>query len=188
MRGVFVMENSLHRDFLDEDLPQEGYKISSKEEASWAVKKIAKIVKEQKENNKLVQTEIEKIQNWCDRENEKLQGTVNWFTKAVESWFRPLHEADERIKTMSLPSGEIKIRKQPVQYTQDVEALLEWIDNDVKLEEYVKVIVTRKPDWSNLKKQTIIKDGMVIFKPTGEIIESITVQEVPDKFEIKVVN
>jgi len=51
------------------------------------------------------------------------------------------------------------------------------------LADYIKT--TQKTNWGDLKKLTVIGNGKVIFKKTGEIIEGITVEERDSTIEFK---
>lgn len=69
------------------------------------------------------------IVEWRDEELRKLTNREQSVRRAVDGWIRGVHERDERVKTVKLPHGEVRIR--PVQSTvlvDDVEKLARWLE------------------------------------------------------------
>ena len=51
---------------------------------------------------------------------------------------------------------------------------------------YLKVKVDESVDWAKFKRQLVIDDnGEVSFKETGELIDGLHAQRLPDKFTVK---
>jgi len=174
------------QDFQDEEVEKrETFVVDTKEKANWGVRKIAHIDKQMEENINIVKDEIQKLNNWLESENSKLQAEIDWFSSLIEPWFRKLNqESKGKIKTIKLPDGEIQLRKQPTNYTRNDEELLSFLRSSDR-QEFIKV--KESPNWAMLKRQTVVVNNTtVIIKGTGEIVPGVVSEEKPDKFEIKI--
>jgi len=66
-------------------------------------------LEDQVENNfDTAAQEREIIKNWALERNEMLTSRIEWLSKKLESYLR-----DEKLKTLDLPNGIIRIRRQP---------------------------------------------------------------------------
>ena len=66
-------------------------------------------LEDQVENNfDTAAQEREIIKNWALERNEMLTSRIEWLSKKLESYLR-----DEQLKTLDLPNGIIRIRRQP---------------------------------------------------------------------------
>lgn len=94
----------------------------------------------------------------------------------------------DKKRSIPLPSGTLSFRKQSPKFffdgreaTADNPALLDFArkfyGEYVKAKEYV--------DWAKFKGQLIIDGDNVMFAETGEIIDGLRAQILPDKFTIK---
>lgn len=116
-------------------------------------------------------------------QNTKLQKHIEFLTSLLEPYHRKILEADPKAKTIKLPHGDLKIRKQQPDFERDEEALVTSL-KELGLKEYIKT--EEKPRWGELKPITDVVDGKVVHKETGAVIGGITVIDKPDKFEVTV--
>ena len=160
---------------IPEDQEQrERFKIESKDQAAWALRKMSKIKAEIEENNKVAQAEIERITAWRDEENEKLQRSISFFEGLLHEYFMQLREDDPKLKTVKLPHGTLKMRKQQPQYEYDEAQLLPWAKENLP----EAVIVKESVEKNHVKKY---------IQETGELVPGVTIIERPEKFSVEVV-
>ena len=153
---------------------RERFKIESKDQAAWALRKMSKIKAEIEENNKVAQAEIERITAWRDEENEKLERSISFFESLLHEFFLSQRESDPKLKTMKLPHGTLKMRKQQPQYEYDEAQLLPWAKKNLPEAVIVKESVAK----NSVKKY---------IQETGEVVPGVTIIERPEKFSVEVV-
>lgn len=166
----------------DESAAQERFRIASKEQANWALRKIARIEADIAEVNGVAEAEIARINAW---RNEQLAGcdkNKEFFIGLLHEYHDLLLADNPKAKTVKLPYGTLKMRALPPEIERDEEALLEW----VKTNKPQFVIVTEKTNWAELKKVLEIKSDGALDPETGEVLPGITVTERPPKFSVEV--
>ena len=153
---------------------RERFKIESKDQAAWALRKMSRIKAEIEENNRVAQAEIDLIVSWRDEENEKLERSISFFESLLHEFFLQLRESDPKLKTMKLPHGTLKMRAQQPQYEYDEEILLSWAKENLPEAVVIKESVAKTP----VKKH---------IQETGELVPGVTITERPEKFAVEVV-
>ena len=153
---------------------RERFKIESKDQAAWALRKMSRIKAEIEENNKVAQAEIERITAWRDEENEKLERSISFFEGLLYEYFMALRQEDPKLKTIKLPHGTLKMRAQQPQYEYDEAQLLPWAKENLPDAVVVKESVAKTP----VKKH---------IQETGEVVPGVTIIERPEKFSVEVV-
>lgn len=166
---------SLINEVEENGIPEEHtrFKIEDKSQASWALKKIAKIIAEKRENEEVANIEIERTKNWLKKENEELERHESFFEFLLHEYHRKELEIDPKSKTIKLPFGTLKMRTQQPEYLYDDEKLIVWAKNYLPEAVQVKESVLKTP----IKKH---------IKETGEVIDGVTITERPDKFIVEV--
>lgn len=162
---------------------QEGFVIDDNHKANWALKKIREHKAKQRENEEFAQEEIEQIEQWLEGENEKLQKKIDFLENALHYYFMKLREKDPKLKTHSLPFGKLQMRKQPPAYKYDDNRLLKFL-HDAGIKKAIRV--KESPDKTQLKKITTIVGNKLVIKETGEVVEGVVVEQMPEKFSVKV--
>lgn len=153
---------------------RERFKIESKDQAAWALRKMSRIKAEIEENNRVAQAEIDLIVSWRDEENEKLERSISFFESLLHEFFLQLRESDPKLKTMKLPHGTLKMRAQQPQYEYDEDVLLPWAKENLP-----EAVVTKESVAKNPVKKHI--------QETGETVPGVTITERPEKFAVEVV-
>lgn len=153
---------------------KERFRIETKDQAAWALRKMSRIQAEIEENNKVAQAEIERVTAWRDEENEKLERSISFFESLLHEFFHSQRESDPKLKTMKLPHGTLKMRKQQPQYEYDEDQLLPWAKESLPEAVVVKETVSKNP----VKKH---------IRETGEMVPGVTITERPEKFIVEVV-
>ena len=158
-------------DFLLENQPEEMTESS----AIWAVKKIKALQEELHKIENTARVEKERIDLWQETQSRIQQNQIDHFESKLQTY---LIQQDK--KTITFPHGEIKFRAQQKRFVYD-EPLTEFVEKNNL--QYLKI--KKELDWAMLKKDIITKGGSVIHRITGEVLP-IAVEEVPDKFSVKI--
>lgn len=153
---------------------KERFRIETKDQAAWALRKMSRIQAEIEENNQVTQAEIERIISWRDEENEKLERSISFFEGLLYEYFMALRQEDPKLKTMKLPHGTLKMRAQQPQYEYDEEILLSWAKENLPEAVVIKESVAK----------TLVKKHI---QETGELVPGVTITERPEKFAVEVV-
>lgn len=160
---------------------QERFKIDNLEAANWVFRKLAAIERKRKEIQELANKEIERIKAWQEREERSLDNSKEFFEGLLTEYFAREREKDPKFK-ISTPYGKVSARKQQPKWNYDDEKLVNWLlQNDKEL-----VRTKYEPDKNGIKKKYKVI-GTNVVTEDGEIVEGITVEERPEKIEIKVV-
>ena len=164
---------------------KERFKVKDNEGADWCLRKIKALKTQQDENTGLAQKEIDRIKTWEKAENEKLQNNIAFFEGLLLEYHLPIYQADDKKKTISLPNGKLKMRKQQPNFIRDDEKLVEYLKNTGQ-SDLVEVI--EKPKWGEFKKNLeVSEDGSIVAdKGTGELVDCIKAEIRPPKFTVEV--
>ncbi|GIM47590.1 phage protein [Collibacillus ludicampi] len=161
---------------------RESFVIDTKEKAVWALRKLAKIRREMEENQSIADKEIERIKLWLEDVNGALQKDAEYFESLLQAYHRMVLEENPKAKTIKLPHGTLKARKQEPDYIRDEEKLLAW----TKENQPEAVKVKENVDWSTLKKMIVSTENGVAIDENGQVIEGITVVDRGIKFSVEV--
>ena len=164
---------------------KERFKVTDNSSADWCLRKIKALKTQQDENTQLAQKEIERIKAWEETENEKLQNNIAFFECLLLEYHLPIYQADEKKKTISLPNGKLKLRKQQPNFIRDDEKLIGYLRHT---EQFDLIEVIEKPKWGEFKKNLeVSEDGAIIAdKNTGELVDCIKAEIRPPKFSVEV--
>lgn len=181
MRKMDVLFEMELQEAVEVSETQERFKIDNLEAANWAFRKLAAIERKKKEVQELAQKEIERIKTWEQQEISSLNNSKEFFEGLLTEYFAREREKDPKFK-ISTPYGKVSARKQQPKWHYDDEKLVNWLlENDKEL-----VRVKYEPDKNGIKKKYKVI-GTNVVTEDGEIVEGITVEERPEKIEIKVV-
>ena len=158
----------------EEQEQRERFKIETKDQAAWALRKMSRIKAEQDENTQAAQVEIDRIAAWREEENEKLERSVSFFEGLLYEYFMDLREEDPKLKTMKLPHGALKMRALQPKYEYDEDALLSWAKENLPQAVVTKESVSKNPVKAHIKE-------------TGEVVPGVVVLQRPEKFSVEVV-
>lgn len=147
--------------------------VDSESKADWALRKIREAEARIAQVQQFAQKRIDEINAWVDKITANEQRSIEYFSGLLEVYHRKQFEANPRLKTIKLPSGELQIRKAQPQYARDDEKLVAWLK--VRYPELVKVKET--PDWSEAKKRFQIAGRRLVDPDTGELVDGVEVYE-----------
>lgn len=173
---------------------QQEFEITDAATADWAISKIAEERKRKdffvscaKQEIKKLNEQIKDAETKCENATAFLTGKLGIF---LESEDVPKKKSTTQL-SVTLPAGKIikKLPKQEIVMADgskvtdnktDVNLINEVRDIDAQ---FIKT--TEEVAWNDFKKKLTIKDGMVMVKETGEMIESLGVNETLPSIEIK---
>jgi hypothetical protein len=168
-------------EYLDMTDKPHGDTITDTRHADWYCRKIAEIKNRLDNDAAQAEEQIMLIQNWLQARREKAQRLISWLVLPLQQWLPAQLQGKE--KSTRLPHGTVGLRAQQPEFEKDEAKLLAWID-DAKLE--ALVTVKRTPNWELVKKFIEVgNDGKAVWKPTGEVLDFITVTVRADKFYLK---
>ena len=173
---------------------QQGFEITDAATADWAISKIAEERKRKDFFVNCAKAEIEKLKNQikdaetkCDNATAFLTGKLGIF---LENEDVPKKKTTTQL-SVTLPAGKIikKLPKQEIVMADGSKVTDKKTDvnfiNEVRDIDAQFIKTTEEVSWGDLKKKLTIKDGMVMVKETGEMIESLGVNETLPSIEIK---
>lgn len=113
---------------------------------------------------------------------EPINSEIDYLKSQLEVFqVQRLEETGE--KTVRLPHATLKARKLPQTFVRNDDALLEWAEKNAT--EMIKTI--RSVAWNELKKELELVNGKTVYKPTGEILEAVTIKPEEIKYSVEVV-
>lgn len=172
------------QEYLDNSIqPEEHFIIDNDEKTNWALRKIKAKKEQQTANYKLAAREILKIQEWLKNVNEPLQNDIELFENMLEAYALLKRTTDPKYKSQKLPEGSIRFKKQQPEYIKEDKSLVNFLESN-GFEQFVKT--EKNPVWGEFKKETEVKDGKLIHKETGLVVDVVGVVEREEKFEVVV--
>lgn len=160
---------------------RESFKVRDLNQASWAFRKLSAYQKKEKEINDLAEEELNRINEWRDREINSLKKSISFFESLLENYLYELREIDPNAK-VSTPYGSVGSRKQKVKWNVDKEKLVEWLKSNNR-DDLIKV--KEEPSLSSIQKEfSVVGDHVV--DGDGVIVSGINIEEQEDKINIKV--
>lgn len=137
------------------------------------------------------QAKIANAEQICEQKTEAVRAEIAILTEELKRFAQANLPADK--KSIALPTATLQFRKSAPQFFFDDlkqasatdERLISFVKHNAR--EYLKVNVTESVDWAKLKsKLEISDDGRDVYiADTGEIIDGLRAQRLPDKFEVK---
>lgn len=172
------------------------FEIKDASTADWAISKIADERKRKDYFVECANKEIEKLKTQIKEMEDKCERTTSYLSGCLGKYLERDEVPKKKTTTqesITLPAGKI-IKKLPkIEYIMSSgEAVTKHKNDDAFIKEIKeldkKLIKTIKEvDWATLKKNiTNTEDGMVIYKETGDIIESLSTRETLPSIEVKI--
>ena len=171
------------------------FEIADASAADWA---ISKITDERKRKDYFVECankEIEKLKAQIKEMEEKCERTTSYLSGCLGKYLERDEVPKKKTATqesITLPAGKI-IKKLPkTEYIMNSgEAVTKHKGDDDFIKEVneldknlIKTI--KEVDWATLKKNiTSTEDGMVVYKETGDVIESLSARQTLPSIEVK---
>lgn len=152
----------------EQEQEQEGFRVTDDQGAKWCVDQIHEADREYEEICEWYQAMIKKAQAKRDAKVERMRMYLRDYAEQV-----PMKETKTQ-RSYPIPGGKLVWKKAHQVYKHDDKLILEELKAHGR-DDMIKRQVTEKVDWLNLKKEIM---------ETGEIIDGVTIEEVPDEFMV----
>lgn len=139
--------------------------------------------KQQEKENlmNLFNEKVSQLKGALDARVDHIDKDIYYLTQAARAEAEQLDMKETKTqKKVSLLSGDFIIKKPTYKLNPDKEALLEKVP-----QEYIEVKETKSLKWADYKKNLKVMDGIVVDTVTGEIVQDVLVEEVPEQIVIK---
>ncbi|WP_243447905.1 host-nuclease inhibitor Gam family protein [Clostridium tetani] len=146
----------------------EGFKITNIDEANWAFRKIRALKEEVKETNLLADKEIERIENWREKEIKTSIDNIQYFEGILTEYYMKLRSEDPKAK-LNTPYGKVTSRKNKKYNWINEEGLIKY------LKENNKKLIRVREEINKIEFKKVYKNG--VNEETGEVIPGIEIKE-----------
>lgn len=150
--------------------------LGGDQDATWALRKLAAIVKQKKANDSIAEAEAGRIARWLDEVNAPLRKQAAYLTTILEGYARHERETTGR-KTIILPYGKIASRPAADKWDVDEDSFIAWAEGS-GIADLVKV--TKKPALTVIKGAFNVAEDGTVLTPEGEPVPGVTVTPAPD--------
>lgn len=147
---------------------QEGFRVTDDQGAKWCIDQINAACKEYDEINEWYQAMIKKAMAKRDAKIGRMRNYLRDYADQV-----PMKETKTQ-RSYPIPGGKLVWRKAHQVYNHDDKLILEELKAHGR-DDMIKRSVVERVDWMSLKKE---------IQETGEVIEGVTIEEVPDEFMV----
>ena len=167
-----------------DELDREEWHITDDSGAEWALQRIAEEQAEFKRLKNLGEKQIEDIKNKVEAAQKRYENSTAYFNAKLLEYFQsvPHKKTKSGIEKYVLLSGTLTLKPPALKPTVDDEKLVEWLAAN-GYTDYIKTKQTAA--WGDFKKSLDLSSGVPIVKDTGEVVEGITFESVPETFDIK---
>lgn len=183
-------------EYEDVESEHKEFEIKDASTADWAISKIADERKRKDYFVECANKEIEKLQTQIKEMEEKCERTTSYLSGCLGKYLEREDVPKKKTTTqesITLPAGKI-IKKLPkIEYVMSSGEAVTKHKNDNDFVKEIKgldkklIKTIKEVDWVTLKKNiTNTEDGMVIYKETGDIIESLSTRETLPSIEVKI--
>lgn len=180
MSKIYELEEVLE---CPEEAEHKGFSINDDVTADWALQKI-KEANEEYERLTLIACEqiaeinlkMKHLEESAERKTAFLKGCLAEYFKTVP------HKATKTQESYKLLSGSLVMKLGSQKMVKDDAALVEYFRQN-NMPEYIKT--EEKPKWAEFKKNLSIVDGKVVDTTTGEVVDVVSVEDVPSTFDVK---
>lgn len=149
---------------------EQGFRITDDGGARWAVEQMKAADEEYERDMMWYQSLIEKAKAKRDAKQARMIQYLRDYAEIV-----PMKETKTQ-KSYPVPGGKLVLKKATTKMEHDDAVILQTLKGQGR-EEYIKTVTTEKLDWAGLKKE---------LAETGEIIEGVTVVDVPETFTVQI--
>lgn len=161
----------------------DGFKIDSDNLCDWAIRRIKEERDEAERIKAIALAQIEDLQNKIKAIDERTDHRTAWLKGRLQEYFETVpHKETKTQESYKLLSGTLIKKRVGTKIAHDDEVILEWVKANAP--SYIKV--KESLDWAGFKKELELTDnGAVVLEDTGEVIPGVSIEIVPESFEIK---
>lgn len=149
---------------------EQGFRITDDGGARWAVEQMKAADEEYERDLMWYQGLIEKAKAKRDAKQARMIQYLRDYAEIV-----PMKETKTQ-KSYPVPGVKLVLKKATTKMEHDDAVILQTLKEQGR-REYIKTVTTEKLDWAGLKKELV---------ETGEIIDGVTVVDVPETFTVQI--
>jgi phage host-nuclease inhibitor protein Gam len=150
--------------------------------AEWALRLYGKYEQDAARVDAEADAYIAQVEAWRREQKARCQGKLALFGGALQGWFKRWREQNPREKSVKLVGGTVGERTAQPEVVRNDAALLAWLKG-LGHDDLVKV--KESPDWAELKRFCNLDGQNPVYKPTGEVIEAVTLIQREPSFFVK---
>ncbi|MBS0953367.1 host-nuclease inhibitor Gam family protein [Lactiplantibacillus plantarum] len=147
----------------------EGFKISTLQEADWAMRKLQAMSAQDDENKATAKANIDDINAWLERKLTENQASREYFKGLLQDYLYEQRKTDKKFK-IDTPHGTVTTSKVPAGLKYQDAAVLKSL-HDQGVNEFIRV--KEEVNKVGLKKNGSIINGKFVLSD-GEIIDGVT--------------
>lgn len=165
-----------------ENAIQGEFVIDNDSKAEWALKKIKEAQDEHDRLLALVIEEEQLLQAKKEQIDKRLDNTTAYLRSLLLSYMETVKcKETQTQRSYQLLTGKLIRKKGTIDFVRDEEKLLAW--TQANKPDLVKAKYS--VDWNTLKKTLTVTPKGEVITEEGELLDCITTEQKPDKFEIK---
>ena len=161
-----------------------GFCITDDKTADLALRRIAEELAELNRLSALKNEEIAEINFKFEAARKRLENSVQYYKDKLSEYFSGVeHKVTKTAEKYVLLNGTLKLKRGGIKPKPNNEKLLEWLAAN-GYTDYIKT--EQSPRWGDFKKILDFSGGAAIVKETGEVVDGIDFEEVPDEFDVEI--
>lgn len=161
----------------------ETFRITDDKSADWAIRKIKEEAEEKDRLISLANSQIDDLKSQIVNLEQNYETKTGYLKGLLSEYFDTVqHKETKTQESYKLLSGSLVMKKPSQRICKDDDSLVTYLEKN-NLNNFVDV--KKSPKWAEFKKQTEIIDGKVIDTASGEVIDCLTVEDVPVSFNVK---
>lgn len=154
--------------------------------ANRLLRRYARVLREVDAVNEVYDAEIERIEVRRRHRLDILDGQKAWLAQALEMYHRARLADDPNAKSIELPNGTLKSRRQQPEWTFDPDVFVAWAAEHHPDLVRVPAPPAPAPDKVAAKKALSVADGTAVDPSSGEVVPGVTVEERGPSFTVEV--
>lgn len=118
-------------EFLELDVPDDGvvFTVSDDDEANRLLRAVRRLERERDRIDTLFTAELDRLSKWRAGASTTIEGKLSRLTSTLDAYMRARHRDNEKVKTIKVPNGELRIRpRQPRLVVDDVDTFSAWLE------------------------------------------------------------
>lgn len=161
-----------------------GFCITDDKTADLALRRIAEELAELNRLSALKNEEIAEINFKFEAARKRLENSVQYYKDKLSEYFSGVeHKVTKTAEKYVLLNGTLKLKRGGVKPKPNNEKLLEWLAAN-GYTDYIKT--EQSPRWGDFKKILDCSGEAAIVRETGEVVDGIDFEEVPDEFDVEI--
>lgn len=166
------------------EIDREEWTIKDDSGAEWSLQRIAEEQAEYERLKALGDKQIEQINERVEAARKRYENSTAYFNGKLMEYFQTVKRKKTKtgVEKYALLSGTLQMKPASKKPVVNDEQLVEWLAAN-GMTDYIKTKQT--PAWGDLKKSLDLSGDVPVIKETGEVVEGVTFEDVPETFEIK---